>query len=86
MMVQADVTASTICEKKAGPPHCDEIIHFDSDEFQDGEPKSLETLKKLNQLVNKEVPTKKIGMGTVIPSLPIGEANASVLGVPGKQK
>ena len=84
-----DITASKICKKNAREkqPHCDEIIHFDSDEFQDGEPKSLETLKKLTQLVNKEVPAKKIGMGTAaIPPPPIGEVDASVLGVPGKQQ
>ena len=51
-----DITTSKICEKKAGEkrPFCDEIIHFDSDEIVDGEPKSLKTLKKLNTLINKE--------------------------------
>ena len=49
------------CEKKPGDkrPACDEIIHFDSDEFEHGVPKSIETLKKLGSLVNKEVPPEK---------------------------
>ena len=86
-----DITATKICEKKAGEkqPHCDKIIHFDSDEFADGgEPKSQETLKKLYKLINKEVPEKKIGMGTAtaIPSPAIGYVASSVPGVPGKQQ
>ena len=86
-----EITTSKICKKKAGekrPPHCDEIIHFDSVEFEDGcNPKSLQTLNKLNQLINKKV---SIGMGTttpaaVVPSVPaIGYVSASVPGVPGK--
>ena len=43
-----DITATKICEKNPDNkrPVCDEIIHFDSDEFEHGEPKSIETLKK----------------------------------------
>ena len=78
---------SKICEKKSVPQPCDEIIHFDSEEFADGgEPKSLETLKKLHKLINKEVPEKKIGMGTAIPSPAIGYVASSAPGVPGKQQ
>ena len=87
-----EVIATNICEKKPGDkrPHCDEIIHFDSDEFEHGKPKSIETLNKLDSLVNKEVPPpeKKIGMGfaTDIPSPAIGYVDASVPGVPGHQQ
>ena len=74
---------------KKRPPHCDEIIHFDSNEFEDGgNPKSLDTLNKLNQLINKEV---SIGMGTTtpataaaVPSPAIGYVSESVPGVPGE--
>ena len=43
-----------ICDKrrKEKQPDCDEIIHFSSNDFKDGQPKSLETLIKLNDLVN----------------------------------
>ena len=77
-----DITAAKICEKKPGDkqPACDEIIHFYSDEFEHGKPKSIETLNKLDSLVNKKVPPpeKKIGMGfaTDIPSPAIGYVNA----------
>ena len=56
-----DITATKICEKKPGDKRaaCDEIIHFDSDEFEHGEPKPIETLKKLGSLVNKEVQSEK---------------------------
>ena len=45
--------------KKGGrkQSHFDEIIHFNSNAIkEDGEPKSLETLKKLKSLINKEAP------------------------------
>ena len=76
-------------------PHCNEIIHFKSSEFKDGKPKTLETLNKITELVNRELPPllhaeKKIGMGTntnAIPAVPaIGFVDASVTGVaPGHQ-
>ena len=45
--LNVDITTSKVCERKVGKqPHCDEIIHFSSNEFKDGEPKSLETWNK----------------------------------------
>ena len=88
-----DIAASKIiCERKVGEkqPHCNEIVHFNSNEFKDGEPKTLETLNKITKLVNSElsplIPAKKkIGMGvdTILAAPAIGFVDASVPGVPG---
>ena len=80
-----------MCEKEVGEkrPHYDEIIPFSSNEFKDGQPKSLETWNKLKELVNSELPPlsaeKKIGIGTnaILAAPAIGFVNASVPGVPG---
>ena len=90
-----NVSTSKICEMKVGEkqPHCNEIIHFKSSEFKDGKSKSLETLNKLYELVNSELPPlpaeKNIGMGTnnAIPAAPaIGFVDASITSVaPGHQ-
>ena len=89
-----NVAASKIiCEKKVGEkqPHCNEIIHFNSNEFKDGEPKTLETLNKITKVVNSELsplipPKKKIGMGvdTILAAPAIGFVHTSVPGVPGR--
>ena len=81
-----------ICKKKAREKqsHCNEIIHFNSNEFTDCKPKTLETLNKITELVNSELPPllpaeKKIGMGinTIIAAPVIGFVDSSVSGVPG---
>ena len=95
-----NVTTTKICEKKVGEkqPRCNEIIHFSSDEFKDGKPKTLETLNKITELVNRELPPhsllpaeKNIGMGTsnnnndILAAPAIGFVDGSVPGrrVPG---
>ena len=88
-----DVTTSKISEKKVveKQPHCNEIIHFKTSEFKDGKPKSLETLNKLYELVNSELPPslhaeKNIGMGNnnaILAAPAIGFVDASVPGAPG---
>ena len=82
-----------ICEKKVREkqPHCDEIIHFSSNEFKDGKPKTLETLNKITELVNRELSPpllpaeKKIGMGVdnILAAPAIGFVDESVPGVSG---
>ena len=74
MTTNVDITAAKICEKKSCDNRlaCDEIIHFDSDEFEHGEPKSIETLKKLASFVNKEVPLEK----KYVSDIPIGYVDA----------
>ena len=87
-----NVTTTKICEKKVGEkqPHCNEIIHFSSDEFKNGKPKTMETLNKITEVVNRELPPllfpaeNKIGMGTnnaILAAPAIGFVDGSVPGV-----
>ena len=90
-----DITTSKICNKKLGEkqPHCNEIIHFSSDEFKDSKPKTMETLNKITEIVNRELlppvllpAEKKIGMGTsnnaILAAPAIGFVDGSVPGRP----
>ena len=57
--LNVDITTSKmIYKKKVGEkqPHCNEIVHFSSNDFKDGKPKTLEILNKITELVNSELP------------------------------